>query len=61
MLNSHRPFWRQRQRSPLRPRHLERRINIYATKGGKAFEEWLNTTGVENINNVNKALEKAHS
>ena len=36
-------------------------IKIYATKGAKAFEEWLNTQGVENINNVNKALEKAHS
>jgi tagatose 1,6-diphosphate aldolase len=36
-------------------------IKIYASKGAKAFEEWLNTQGVENINNVNKALEKAHS
>ena len=36
-------------------------IKVYATKGAKAFEEWLNTQGVENINNVNKALEKAHS
>jgi tagatose 1,6-diphosphate aldolase len=36
-------------------------IKVYATKGAKAFEEWLNTQGVENISNVNKALEKAHS
>jgi tagatose 1,6-diphosphate aldolase len=36
-------------------------IKVYATKGAKAFEEWLNTQGVANINNVNKALEKAHS
>jgi tagatose 1,6-diphosphate aldolase len=36
-------------------------IKIYATKGAKAFEEWLNTTGVENIDNVNKALAGAHS
>jgi tagatose 1,6-diphosphate aldolase len=36
-------------------------IKIYATKGAKAFEEWLNTQGVENIENVNKALQKAHS
>ena len=36
-------------------------ITIYAKQGAKAFEEWLNTTGVENISNVNKALESAHS
>jgi tagatose 1,6-diphosphate aldolase len=36
-------------------------IAIYAKQGAKAFEDWLNTTGVENINNVNKALEHAHS
>jgi tagatose 1,6-diphosphate aldolase len=36
-------------------------IKIYATKGANAFEAWLNTTGVENINNVNKALQGAHS
>ncbi len=34
-------------------------IAIYAKQGAKAFEDWLNTTGVENINNVNKALEAA--
>ena len=31
-------------------------IAIYAKQGAKAFEAWLNTTGVENIENVNKAL-----
>jgi hypothetical protein len=36
-------------------------IKIYATKGAKAFEEWLNTIGVESINKVNKALQGAHS
>src|ERR1700743_569891 len=30
-------------------------IPIYATKGAKAFRDWLETTGVENIENVNKA------
>jgi tagatose 1,6-diphosphate aldolase len=34
-------------------------IAIYAKQGAKAFEEWLNTKGVENIGNVNKALEAA--
>jgi tagatose 1,6-diphosphate aldolase len=34
-------------------------IAIYATKGPDAFRDWLNTTGVENIQNVNKALEAA--
>ena len=36
-------------------------IPIYAKHGPKAFEDWLNTTGVENINNVNNALKQAHS
>jgi tagatose 1,6-diphosphate aldolase len=36
-------------------------IPIYAKQGAKAFEDWLNTTGVENINNVNNALKHAHS
>jgi len=36
-------------------------IAVYAKQGAKAFEEWLNTTGVENIENVNKALKTAHS
>ena len=36
-------------------------IAIYAKQGAKAFEDWLNTTGVENINNVNEALKSAHS
>lgn len=34
-------------------------IPIYAKQGVKAFRDWLETTGVENINNVNKALEAA--
>ena len=36
-------------------------IAIYAKQGAKAFEAWLSTTGVENIENVNKALRAAHS
>jgi tagatose 1,6-diphosphate aldolase len=36
-------------------------IKVYAQNGPKAFEQWLQTQGVENIENVNKALEKAHS
>lgn len=34
-------------------------IDVYAKQGDKAFEDWLNTRGVENIQNVNKALEAA--
>ena len=34
-------------------------INIYALKGPEAFRTWLETTGVENIQNVNKALQAA--
>ncbi|MEO6981931.1 MAG: tagatose 1,6-diphosphate aldolase, partial [Edaphobacter sp.] len=36
-------------------------IAIYAKQGAKAFEDWLNTTGVENISNVNNALKSASS
>jgi tagatose 1,6-diphosphate aldolase len=36
-------------------------IAIFAKQGTKAFEDWLNTTGVENITNVNNALKQAHS
>ncbi|MCU1321142.1 MAG: Tagatose-bisphosphate aldolase [Acidobacteriaceae bacterium] len=36
-------------------------ISIYAKQGADAFEEWLNTTGVENITNVNNALKGASS
>ncbi len=36
-------------------------IAVYAKEGAKAFENWLNTKGVENIENVNKALKSAHS
>ena len=34
-------------------------IKIYAQDGAKAFEQWLDTTGVENIQNVNEALKAA--
>ena len=36
-------------------------IAVYAKQGEKAFRDWLETTGVENINNVNKALKSASS
>lgn len=36
-------------------------IAIYAKQGAKAFRDWLETTGVENISNVNRALEAASS
>jgi tagatose 1,6-diphosphate aldolase len=34
-------------------------ISIYAKQGPAAFQAWLDTVGVENIENVNKALEAA--
>ena len=34
-------------------------ISIYAKHGENAFGEWLNTKGVENITNVNRALQSA--
>ena len=34
-------------------------IPIYAKQGADAFLKWLETTGVENISNVNKALKAA--
>jgi tagatose 1,6-diphosphate aldolase len=34
-------------------------ISIYAKEGPAAFQAWLDTVGVENIENVNKALEAA--
>ena len=36
-------------------------IPVYAKQGAKAFREWLETTGVENIKNVNQALKAATS
>jgi tagatose 1,6-diphosphate aldolase len=36
-------------------------VAIFAKNGEKAFADWLNTQGVENIQNVNKALEGASS
>ena len=35
-------------------------VSIFAKDGEKAFADWLATQGVENIANVNKALEAAH-
>lgn len=34
-------------------------IAIFAKQGAKAFRDWLETTGVENINNVNNGLKAA--
>ncbi len=34
-------------------------IPVYAKQGAKAFEEWLKTEGVNNIENVNRALKAA--
>ena len=34
-------------------------IPVYAKQGPDAFRHWLETTGVENISNVNKALQAA--
>lgn len=34
-------------------------IPIYAKQGAKAFRDWLESTGVENITNVNNALKAA--
>ena len=34
-------------------------IPVYAKQGAKAFHEWLETTGVQNIENVNNALKAA--
>jgi tagatose 1,6-diphosphate aldolase len=34
-------------------------IPVYATQGTQAFRDWLETKGVENINNVNNALKAA--
>ena len=36
-------------------------VSIFAKNGEKAFADWLNTQGVENIANVNQALEAASS
>lgn len=36
-------------------------IAVYAKEGAAAFRKWLETTGVENIQNVNNALKAAHS
>jgi tagatose 1,6-diphosphate aldolase len=36
-------------------------IAIYATQGADAFRKWIESDGVKNIENVNKALESASS
>ncbi len=36
-------------------------ISVFARHGEEAFREWLNTKGVENITNVNRALQAATS
>ena len=36
-------------------------ISIFARQGEQAFSDWLNTQGVENIENVNRALQSATS
>ncbi len=36
-------------------------IPIYGKQGAKAFEQWLQTEGVKNINNVNESLKAATS
>jgi len=36
-------------------------IPVYARQGAKAFEQWLQTEGVKNINNVNESLKAATS
>ena len=35
-------------------------ISVYAKDGGAAFKQWLETKGVENIKNVNDAINPAH-
>jgi len=34
-------------------------VPVYAKQGAKAFEQWLQTEGVKNINNVNESLKAA--
>jgi tagatose 1,6-diphosphate aldolase len=34
-------------------------IPVYAKQGAKAFEQWLKTEGVQNIENVNQSLKAA--
>src|SRR5580658_2041586 len=35
-------------------------VPVYVKHGAAALEEWLNTTGIQNVKNINKALESAH-
>jgi tagatose 1,6-diphosphate aldolase len=34
-------------------------VPVYAKRGARALEEWLNTTGLENVRNINKVLASA--
>src|SRR5262249_46472116 len=36
-------------------------IAVYGKQGAKAFEQWMQTEGVKNINNVNEKLKAATS
>ena len=35
-------------------------VPVYVKEGAAALDQWLNTAGVQNIQNVNKVLESAH-
>ncbi len=35
-------------------------VPVYVKQGAAALEEWLNTTGAQNVKNLNKVLESAH-
>jgi tagatose 1,6-diphosphate aldolase len=35
-------------------------VPVYVKQGPAGLEDWLNTTGAENVKNVNKVLESAH-
>jgi tagatose 1,6-diphosphate aldolase len=35
-------------------------VPVYVNHGASALEEWLNTTGAQNVHNVNKVLKSAH-
>jgi hypothetical protein len=59
MLNSDNvPFRRQLQRSPLRLRHLEGPHQGLRPKGRQSLRRVVQHPGVEDINNITKALKK---
>lgn len=35
-------------------------VPVYVKHGAAALEEWLNTTGAQNVKNINRVLESAH-